>query len=530
MRRHTQSSRNSGVAHVAILLALGLVLAAACSSSAYAGRAADQTLTIAYGTQIQNLDPVVDAGAASGGIFEMVTESLTTYTYKGTTAILTPLLATSWKGTQADKVWTFSLRKGVKFSDGEPFNAAAVKFTIDRLLSPATPSVNKTTLGVIQQTKVINNYTVQFDLSQPYPQLPEAMSYYNASIIAPGAASRAPNTPQHLVTPIGTGPYVYSGFVPNSMITLTRNPKYWGARPYYAKQVVQMVPVAATQEAELLSGQADVIENPPAPDVPTLRSNKSYKLVQAPSGFQIWFGINTTRVPQLRNPSVRQALNYAVNRQAIVNSILFGLGSPASSSIQAGLFGFCSVGSYGYNPTKAKQLLAAAGASNMSLTMQAPSGHYIQDYAVAQAVAGDLRAIGLSVTLLPAPDYATYSAGLHLAPTQVKADISMQGFGAAYPDASSMLDLWLTDMIYPKGLSNPWGFTDQYYDGDVAIGDHTVVQKIRAKAYCAAQKEIWKQAPLIFMYTQRSVALTTASLKGVFATSLWLNTTYAKPS
>jgi peptide/nickel transport system substrate-binding protein len=143
---------------------------------------------------------------------------------------------------------------------------------------------------------------------------------------------------------VGTGPYVLKERVKGDHVTLVRNDRYWGVRPAYAEQVIEVVPDAATREALVRSGEAQVALLPPIADLPAMRADSNVKVLLAPGDRSMFFAIDTVdeRQPLLRNVQVRQALNFAINRDAIVQSTLFGAAEPATSVMAQSVFGYCA--------------------------------------------------------------------------------------------------------------------------------------------------------------------------------------------
>jgi peptide/nickel transport system substrate-binding protein len=264
---------------MATATALALALAA-CSSSSSSGSANGNSststsagqLTIAIGANPPTLDPAAQSSSSSMQIENMIVQELT---YVGSSGTVQPLLATSWKVAPNGLSWTFNLRSGVKFSDGEPFNADAVKFSLDRLLNPSTYNADVNVLSVIKSVDVLSPTQVQIDLSSPYAALPAALSFAAAGIVAPKSVTEAPNTMAKVVKPVGTGPYTLANFTPNSSVTLSANPSYWGTKPAYQTQVFKIVTDSASQEALLRSGQAQVITDPELSDLTALKADSS---------------------------------------------------------------------------------------------------------------------------------------------------------------------------------------------------------------------------------------------------------------
>ena len=182
-------------------------------------------------------------------------------------------------------------------------------------------------------------------------------------------------------------------------ITVTKYADYWGRKPHYDQVVFRIVPEAATRESLLLAGQVDLIILPPIADLPALQRNKAVKVLMAPSNRTIFIAMNTQR-PPLNNVKVRQALNYAVDKQAIIAHVLFGAGDPMDAPMAPSLFGYCKVGTYEFDQAKAKRLLAEAGvAPGTPISLIHPTGRYVQDKEATQALAGYLREVGLEPQL-----------------------------------------------------------------------------------------------------------------------------------
>src|SRR5919198_6770342 len=517
----------------AALVVAGLLLAAcggtSTGSSSSTGPKQGGTLTTAIGIDPDTLDPQAQTTTTSSQLVQMMTEGLVGIDRQGHTK---PVLATQWQASQDGLTYTFTLRQGVKFSDGEPFDAQAVKFTFDRLLSPATLKAQVGVLKVIKQTDAVDASHVRFTLNEPFAAFPSALSQSVASIVAPSSVNQAPNTPATIAQPVGTGPYVFKERVKGDHITMTKNPNYWGQKPNYETQTYKIVPEAASRESLVKAGQVDVAHLPPANDIPALKNNPDVKLVLGPSDRTIQMIINNQdqNQPLLSKPEVRQALNYAVNKQAIVKNVLFGAAEPVNSTMTSALFGYCKTGTYDYNPNKAKQLLQQAAASGMTLKMIAPQGRYISDFNVAQAIAGDLRNVGLKVDLGNPMDWPTYQATTTVAPEKAVTDLHLLGWAPQYLDASQNLVQFQKDQWAPTGQATA------YYDDPQASA---LIQKAngesndaqRKQDYCQAQQIIWKGAPWIFLYNQKNPFVVSNKVQGVVGLpNEQFKTTWASPA
>jgi peptide/nickel transport system substrate-binding protein len=358
-----------------------------------------RTLVIDTTAEAESLDPALVSQASGFSVISSIFDNLVERDYDGT---LVPMLAESWTLPDANTI-EFKLRQGVSFHNGEPFNAAAVKYSIERLLDPALNSpLAAAWPKAFQGVEVVDDATVRFHLSQPDATIFDALAV-GGTIVPPNYY--ASNSEDFLAThPVGTGPFKFVESVRDDHTTLAANPSYWGVDTYKGSPLVptvvfRPVPNAGTRMADLLNGTADMIFDVAPDDLGTLRS-------RADDGFQVVVG-NAAKLQfvefmpkkatdPLADRRVRQALNMAVDVNAIVTNLFDGLGKRQSSPIMEGALGYDpSVPAYDFNPTFAKQLLADAGYPNgFNTTMDLASSDNPTE---AQAVIGYLQQVGVTV-------------------------------------------------------------------------------------------------------------------------------------
>ena len=517
-------------------LALACLTVAACLTGSgqqtTSGPKHGDTLKIAIGIDPDTLDPAALTTTTAGQIVDMMAEPLTRLDQNGK---LKPWLATSWESSADKLTWTFTLRQNVKFQDGTPFNAQAVKFSLDRFNDPNTfkaqPGILGKKTGGIQQVDAVDDSHVRITLGKPLAILDQVLGGFD--IISPASANLAPNKPSVIAQPVGTGPYKFSERVAGDHISLTINKDYWGTRPNYDTQILKVVPEAASREALVKSGGADVIYLPPANDIPAMQADSSLKVIFGPSDRTIQIIINNQDInqPLLNKPEVRQALNYAVDKNAIIKTVMFGAANTIDAPMSKLIFGYCSVGTYNYDPAKAKQLLQSAGATGMSVKMVSPTGRYVQDFQVASAVAGYLRDVGIKVDGPSTTDWPTYVATYTLAtPATQKADLHLLGWAPQYMDASQVFLQFYSTQIPPNGQESSF-YKNPQVDDLIARANTGTDPAQRQKDFCAAAKIVWNDAPWIFLYNQKFPFVTTSKVTGVYGlpTEKFV-TTWASPS
>ena len=383
---------------LALILAL-LPLAGGPHVGATPAYQTPDTLVIDTTAEAESLDPALVAQVSGFSIMGSIFDGLVERDYDGA---LVPVLAESWSLPDPNTV-EFKLRQGVSFHNGEPFNATAVKYSVERLLDP---SLNSTLVGgwpkTFQSVEVVDDFTVRFHMSQPDATIFDALAL-SLWIVPPGYYSQ--NSEDFLAAnPVGRGPFRFVESVRDDHTTLARNSSYWGVDTYKGTPLVptvvfRPVPEAATRMADLLNGTADIILDVSPDDLDTLRAH-------AADGFQVVTGnaaklqfvefMPKSDTDPLADRRVRQALNYAVDVNAIVANLMKGLGARQSSPIMDGALGHDpSVAPYDYNPELARQLLADAGYPNgFSATMDLSNS---DDPAKALAVIGQLQQVGVNV-------------------------------------------------------------------------------------------------------------------------------------
>jgi peptide/nickel transport system substrate-binding protein len=308
---------------------------------------------------------------------------------------LVPGLATSWTAID-DTTWEFKLRPGVKFHDGEAFDAEAVKFTLDRVLDPAAKSPTVSYIRTIDSVTVVDPLTVRIKTKGADPLLPTRMSRYPAYIVPPKYVKEVGND-KFATHPVGTGPYKFVEFVPDQHVILEANKDYWRGAPSIDKVTWRAIPDETARVTALLTGEVDLIENVPVDIAPMVKDSPNADLVQVKNGgLTIYLGLVMNEKP-LDNVKVRQALNMAIDRKTIVANILQGMASPRGTQVGAADFGYKDLPVTPYDPAKAKALLTEAGFPNgFSIKMQS-THRYMKDGEVAQAIAQEFGDIGVKV-------------------------------------------------------------------------------------------------------------------------------------
>ncbi len=479
---------------------------------------------IAVGIDPDTLDPVATTTTTVGNMIDYVVETLVRIDKEGN---LQPMLAESWEVSDDGLTVTFHLRKGVKFHDGTPFNAEAVKFNIDRMLDPDVRVPIRAPYTPIESVEVVDEYTVKLNLKEPSAPLVNAFSWTTAGIISPASIDKYGNSYKSVVHPVGTGPYVFKERVKGEHITVEKFADYWGEKPYYDVVEFRIVPEAATRESLLLAGQVDLIILPPASDIPALQQNPDVEVLLAPSDRTIFIAINNLD-PVLKDKRVRQALNYAVDKKAIIEKVLFGAADPMDAPMASSLFGYCKVGEYPYDPDKAKALLKEAGHEKLELNFIAPTGRYVQDFQAAQAISGYLEEVGVHAPV-STMDWPSYVATIVAPPEENKTQLHYLGWAPAYLDAAQQMLQFLSTYAPPNGLETSF-YKNEKVDELILKAAKEIDPEKRKQLYCEASKIVWDDAPWIFLWVQRFPIVYSAKVTGVsYLPNEKFDALYARP-
>jgi len=365
-------------------------------------------------------DPIKTFLVAWGEIGSNIFDGLV---YRGPDLKIGPGLATSWKYTNPTTL-EFILRQGATFQDGEPFNANAVKFTFDRLLADKT-SPQYSNYSSIQSVQVVDDSHVIFHLNQVDPVLITKLAGYGAMIVPPKYIQQHGDAyfGSH---PIGTGPYKVVDYQKNNSLLLGANPSYWGGVPKIKKVLIRWIPDATTRLSEMQAGHVDIVEGIPPSQVSQVQSASSYTLQAEGSPTVESIRFDTAKAP-LNNILVRQAINYAVDKKALIQKILGGYGKAISTFQGSISFGNDpNMSNYPYDPNKAKALLQQAGVKSGTTLTFDYIGTDSTFAEIAQAVSEELQQVGLNVKLQPVDQNTFYS---DLIPHQNAGNMYEQGWG-----------------------------------------------------------------------------------------------------
>lgn len=413
-----------------LMLALCLAL---CAVSALAD---GDTLIVGNTTDAVSLDPHRTNDAASALPMFQIYDTLVKLSPE---MEIVPSLATEW--TQIDdNTLEFKLRQGVKFHNGEELKASDVKFTFERHINPATAAPAAFMLSTLAQVDVVDDYTVRFITKEPCASLLYNLTHVDMGVLNEKAVTEAGDN--YANQPVGTGAYKFVSWKKNQEIRLTRFDEYFGELAKTPNILIRIIPEGATMMAELQTGGVDVALSVGPQFVPMFQPGTGLKLEQF-NTFTIKYLAFDHRVAPFDDPRVRQAINYATNKEAVVKVAYSGSAEPLSGPLPKNINGFNeSLVPYEYNVEKAKALLAEAGYPNgFDQTLYISDKE--TDTKIATVLQAQLKDIGINVNI------QVIEWGTYLQKTAEGLPLFLMGWTTVTADADNGL--------YANFHSSAWG-------------------------------------------------------------------------
>ncbi len=410
------------------------------------------TLVYGAGADPDSLDPANTDSNPGEAVGRMMNNFLVRFDAK---LNLLPDLATKWTQSKDGLTWTFTLRKGVKFHDGTPFNAEVVKYNFERFLGPEKPLKASLHTPIIKSVEVVDEFTVKFNLKVPFAFFLNNLAHSATAMVSPAAHKKwGKDLTLH---PVGTGPFKFVEWVRGDRVVLERNDEYYEGKPRLDKIIIRTVREDSARVLGLEAGDYDLIVRIPPEEVGRLMREGRVRIYAEQSNRALRIGINASKKP-LDDVRVRQALNYAVDKESIVKNIYQGLGAVIPTMVGPLNTGYAPVKGYSFDPAKAKKLLAEAGHPNgFKTTLWTPKGRYLKDFELAQAVQQQLAAVGVEARL-ESFEWGAYLSLLRRPKDESKHDLYLIGWSPSTGEAR-----W---GIYPITACSQWrpsGSNDSFY-------------------------------------------------------------------
>ena len=509
---------------LALTLALALLWIGQDGPAHAQGR---KVLVIAIGADQTGLDPLLGGNNESGFIQSTIFDGLVMF--KPGSSQIGPGLAESWAVSPDGLVYTFRLRRGVKFHDGTPMNARTVAEDIDRAINPRNPcfvlarrSVNTyiaATYGTVQagsaaKVDALDDYTLQFTLATPNAVFLTNLAMRQLGIVSSAATKKYDCDPSQ--NPVGTGPFRFVEAVRNDHVTVEANPDYWGGRPKIDRIIFRVVPESSTRLLMLQRNEVQILADVPPSDSERIRTTPGLKLVAQP-GLTVMGVVMSADAGPFRDARVRRALNYAVDKDTI-NKTLYGGATTASQIMPPVSWGHNStIKPYPYDPPKAKALLADAGypngfATELSVFAEPRGWNPIGGAKIGEAVQAYLAKVGIDAKIVQY-EFGAYYQRLRFTPWEGMAIVGWSGDNGDPDNFITPLFGWDDATNKPR----PTNYGRLYNATLVQLireGRETSIQARRVQVYKQANQIIHDDAPWIFVNHVNQVRATRANVKG----------------
>ena len=488
-------------------------LIAACAAAALVGisGASAKDLTVAVGAAFSTLDPYDCPDVLTRICAKSIYEGLFTFD-KNLKPV--PELAESYEVSPDALVYTVKLKTGVKFHDGTDFNADAVKVNFDRFLNPDNHLNRYSAYSMIDKVEALDPATVRFTLKKPTAGFIGRLAATTPQMICPSFVEKYGKGKQLATRACGTGPYVFESFNPNDGLRVKKNPNYRVAG-LPKLDSIHWVPVIenATRAAMLRTGEAQYVSPMPLEQIAQLKEDKSIVIQSMPSLMSRYLSINN-RVKPFTDKRVREAINYAINKEALCKVAYAGYAVPMSGIIPPKLPTSLKMGPWPYDPKKAGELLKEAGYPNgFETTLWSGYSNTTASKAV-QFIQQQLRQVGIKVTTrLLEPGVRTSEVYSVQNPDDAKSRLYYIGWADSTMDPDLTIRPVLDSREAPPKFMNSAYYNNPKLD---EILDKAQVETDAAKRqalYDEAQRLVWNDAPWAFLLYEENTAGASVHLK-----------------
>ncbi len=466
-------------------------------------------LIIAQGTDASTMDAHHIIDSPTDSILSHMVETLVELTPKGE---IVPKLAEKWEVSADATEFTLRLKRGIKFHDGQPLNAEAVKVNFDRRLDPKSGTTFGFLVAQVESVTAIDEYVVKIKTKVPFAPMLSNLTHTTNGIQSPAALKKSWDSP--VTMPIGSGPFIFKEWVPGTKVVMVQNNNYWGKKPALSEVTFRAIPDDASRLVALEKGEVHAAVRIPPFDIPRLQTNPNITILNTPSIRTIYMGFNCLKGP-FTDKRVRQALNYAVNKEALVKYVLGGAGRVSDAPISPVVFGYAPIKTYEYNIEKAKALLAEAGfPEGFETTLHPAIGRYYMDASIATAVAADLLKVGVRADI-KRMEWGSYLSFILREKEIAEHELYVLGWQTITGDADfGLFSLFHSGEWPKKGMAASF-YKNEKVDQLLELARGSANPKERMRLYKEAMTLIVDDAPWIFLYSETQVTGVRANVKGM---------------
>lgn len=429
---------------------------------------------------------------------------------------MVPVLAESHTPSKDGLVYTVKLKKGIKFHDGTDFNAEAVKVTFDRVTNPDNKLKRYNLYKNIAKTEVVDPSTVRFTLREPFSPFINTLAHPSGVIISPAALAKYGNK-GIAQNPVGTGPFKFVEWKATDYLKVAKFDGYW-RKGYPKVDTITWRPVVDnnTRAAMMQTNEAHFAFPLPPEAVGSLSKKPSLEVTSAPSIVHRYISMNVNQKP-FDNPKVREAMNYAINKEALIKVAFAGYGIPAEGALPKGVEYAVKLGPWPYDPAKAKKLLDEAGYPNGFESTLWSAYNHTTAQKVIQFVQQQLLQVGVKVQV-QALETGQRVERVESAQDPATAPVRMYyvGWSSSTGEADWAMRPLLASESFPPRLFNTAYYKNATVDSAIANALKTTSAAEKTKLYGDAQRQIWKDAPWVFLVTEQLLSVRARNLSGLY--------------
>jgi len=505
MSRRLELPRRGLFAGAAALIAAPAIIGARASAAV-----PSSDLVVAAPDNLVTLDPADANDTLSQGVSRLILEGL--FGFDQDMKVI-PKLAENFTVNATATEFTFTLRQGVAFHDGTPFDAEAVRFNLERVANPDNHLKRQSLLAPLDHVEVLGRYTVKALLKQPFGAFIPTLAHPSLALGSPAAVAKYGKEIGR--NPAGTGPFVFTGWTPDTL-KLRANPNYRvGGLPRVNSITIRSVPENGSRVAMLRTGEAHYVFPMPPEMVQSARNDPKITIVDLPSIIGRGASMNLMK-PPFGDLRVRQALNYAVDKEAYIKVVFSGHGDQLDSPMPPKLAFYRRQGLWPFDLAKARQLLAEAGLAGGFETEIIGTNNTVNTRGM-EFLQQQFAQVGVKLEVNPL-EAGVLAAKVFSAATPEEATVRMEtvGWSSSTGDAD-----WCLRPLFAKAAWPPKMFNIAYYenpevDRDLAAALQTADPEMRAGAYADAQARIWQDCPWVWLTVDHILDARAANLAGAW--------------
>lgn len=482
---------------------------------------AAKDVTFAVSIALETLDPYNTNSTLNQAVGKAYYEGL--YEFDKNLKIQ-PKLATEYSVSPDGLVYTLKLRSGVKFHDGTAFDANAVKVTFDRVSNPENKLARYTQFNRVAKTEVVDPMTVRITLKEPFSAFINALAHPSAMILSPAALQKYGK--EIAQNPVGTGPFKFVEWKPSEYMKVAKFDGYWNkGYPKIDTLTFRTVPDNNTRAAVMQTGEAQFAFPIPYEQISVLEKNPKLDVIDDSQSIMARYLSMNTQVKPFNDVRVREAINYAINKQALAKVAFSGYATPLTGVVPQGVDYAVKMSPWSYDPKKAKELLAQAGYPNGFETTLWSAYNDGTSVKVVQFLQQQLNQVGIKTSIeILESGQRVQRVNQVQKPEDAKVRIYYAGWSSSTGEADWALRPLLSTPAFPPVMNNTAYYSNPKVDANIMRALTVSNRDEKAALYKEAQETIWKDAPWAFLVTANNVYVRSKNLSGAYVqpdTSLW---------